>query len=397
MQRTSLFLEPLEDRSIPAVAWQPVAGDWDGVGADGIGVFDPTTAVWYLRNSVNAGAPNVTSPFPYGAPGWVPVVGDWNGDGIDSIGVFDPTTATWYLRNQNFAGSPDVAIPFQFGAPGWVPVVGDWNRDGIDTIGVFDPVTATWFLRNSNTPGVPDVVPPFQYGAPGWLPVVGDWNGDGIESLGVVNPATASWFLRNFNFPGGPDHLPPFAYGAPTWFYLAGDFGGFGFDGIATVNPFNETWFVRLFASPGVPNIVPFPYGQGGSPYYPPLGRGFFDNAFLPPQNFGITGQLSAPLAGRPAAPLAFGSAVFNTGSGFGRVHVEGYGLPAGFVVSLVAFKPGVVGATFLGDAFVNAFGVLNFTIDTRSGNFVPSLSAGDVISVFAFGTPLIEGQFFIV
>src|SRR5262245_12557423 len=124
MQRTTLFLEPLEDRFTPSAAWLPVAGNWDGVGSAGIGVFDPTTATWYLRNQVNAGAPTAAAPFKYGAPGWIPIVGDWNGDGIDSVGVFDPMTATWYLRNENFPGAPDVTAPFQFGAPGWVPVVG---------------------------------------------------------------------------------------------------------------------------------------------------------------------------------------------------------------------------------------------------------------------------------
>jgi hypothetical protein len=33
------------------------------------------------------------------------VVGDWNGDGTTSIGVLDPTTMTWYLRNENNAWS----------------------------------------------------------------------------------------------------------------------------------------------------------------------------------------------------------------------------------------------------------------------------------------------------
>src|SRR5262249_36761370 len=97
-------------------------------------------------------------------------------------GVFDPTTATWYLRSRNNPGAPDVG-QFAYGAPGWIPLVGDWDGNGVTTAGVFDPATATWYLRNSNTAGSPDVTP-FQYGGPGWRPVVGDWDGDGKWSLG---------------------------------------------------------------------------------------------------------------------------------------------------------------------------------------------------------------------
>src|SRR5262245_1838514 len=78
---------------------------------------------------------------------WVPVLGDWNGYHIDSVGMFDPTTATWYLRNENSPGAPDAATPFQYGAPGWIPLAGDWDGDGTDGIGVFDPTTATFYLK----------------------------------------------------------------------------------------------------------------------------------------------------------------------------------------------------------------------------------------------------------
>src|SRR5207253_3196320 len=93
----------------------------------------------------------------------------------DTAGMFDPTTATWYLRNRNAAGSPG-AGPFTYGLPGWVPVAGDWNGDGTTTLGVVDPGSMTWYLRNENSAGTPDAAPPFAYGLPGWKPVAGDWN-----------------------------------------------------------------------------------------------------------------------------------------------------------------------------------------------------------------------------
>ncbi len=182
------------------------------------------------------------------------------------------------------------------------------------------------------------------------------------------------------------------ARAASGWFALSGDFSGVGVDGIAVVNPANEGWFVRVVAGPGAPSFAPFAYGQSGTAYYPPLGRGFFDSAFLPPSAFGVTKQLTAPLVGTAATPFAFGSATFDSGPGFVHLHAEGYGLPAGDPLIVVAFKPGVATGTILGPTFVNPFGAMAFTSDS-----LPSLNPGDVISVFAFGTPLLDGRLFVV
>src|SRR5205823_2754784 len=92
-----------------------------------------------------------------------------------TVGVVDPSTMTWYLRNSNSPGAPDFTA-FRYGAPGWLPVVGDWDGNGTTTIGVVDPTTETWYLRNSNSAGAP-AVQPFRYGAPRWFPVAGPWNG----------------------------------------------------------------------------------------------------------------------------------------------------------------------------------------------------------------------------
>src|SRR4051794_10540836 len=60
-----------------------------GVG-DTLGMFDPSTGFWFLRNQNNAG-PAFIAPFSYGGVGWKGVVGDWNGDGGATIGVVDTT------------------------------------------------------------------------------------------------------------------------------------------------------------------------------------------------------------------------------------------------------------------------------------------------------------------
>ena len=111
----------------------------------------------------------------------MPIAGDWNGDGTTSVGVFDPSTATFYLRNTNGPGGVDYT-PFQFGGKNWIPVVGDWNGDGKDSVGVVDPSTGAWYLRNELSSGSPDAGQ-FQYGAAGWKPLAGDFAGPGNQQL----------------------------------------------------------------------------------------------------------------------------------------------------------------------------------------------------------------------
>ena len=227
-----------------------------------IGVFDPGSGTWYLRNENSPGGPDA-GRFAYGAPGWWAVTGDWNGDGSHTVGVVDPRSMTWYLRNENSAGIPDVTAPFQYGAPGWIPVVGDWNRTGHTGIGVYDPSTATWYLRNEDSPGAPDAGV-FQYGLPGWLPVVGDWTGQGQTTIGVVDPGSMTWYLRNENTAGAPD-AALFRYGAPGWVPVVGDWDGNGTTTAGVVNPRSETWYLRNSNSAGGPDVAsPFGYGLPG-------------------------------------------------------------------------------------------------------------------------------------
>ena len=55
----------------------------------------------------------------------MPLVGDWTGDGIDTIGLYNPATGYFYLRNSNTTGVGD--ITFFYGDPtqNWTPVAGD--------------------------------------------------------------------------------------------------------------------------------------------------------------------------------------------------------------------------------------------------------------------------------
>jgi hypothetical protein len=229
---------------------------------DTVGVFDPATGTWYLRYDNSPGAPDL-QPFAYGGPGWVGIHGDWDGNGTSTIGVVDvtgasdPNFAVWYLKDSNTAGAPDIK-PFAYGMKSWIPVVGDWTGSGHTGIGVFDPTTATFYLRNSDSPGAPDFV--IHYGGAGWQPVVGDWDGNGTTTIGVVDPTSMTWYLRNSNSPGAPD-ITPFKYGAPGWTAVAGNWNAGGSTGIGVFDPSNAKWYLRNSTSPGAPDTTPFAYG----------------------------------------------------------------------------------------------------------------------------------------
>jgi hypothetical protein len=182
-----------------ALGWVPVVGDW-GSGSTGIGMVDPSTGTWYLRNELSAGPPDA-GVFQYGLPGWVPLGGNPQGNILSNmpaarspaIGVVDPGTMTWYLRDTTPPGGP-ASSPFAFayGGPGWRPLMGDWNGDGTNTVGVLDP-NGVWYLRNTppvyspffNGGGPPEIMP-FSYGLGSWLPVVGNWNlvGEPLQAAG---------------------------------------------------------------------------------------------------------------------------------------------------------------------------------------------------------------------
>jgi hypothetical protein len=191
-------ISPFASFSYGVAGFVPLYGDWDGNGTATPGVFDPSTATFYLRNEPGPGKADLV--FQFGPPGSIPVVGDWDGNGTTTIGVFVPQRAQWYLRNSNSSGAPDIS--FQYGWSGVVPVAGNWagNHDGV---GVYDPSSGLWVLRYSAGGGPPDQV--FSYGYAGAQPVVGDWTHSGQDGVGIYDPSSGLFQLRNIPGPGSPD------------------------------------------------------------------------------------------------------------------------------------------------------------------------------------------------
>jgi hypothetical protein len=97
----------------PDEAFTPVVGDWDGDNVDTIGLYHSTTGTFFLRNSNSVGTADLAFNFGPVLTGhgraWMPIAGDWDGDWQDTIGLYDPSTSVFFLRHKNASGPADVA------------------------------------------------------------------------------------------------------------------------------------------------------------------------------------------------------------------------------------------------------------------------------------------------
>lgn len=171
---------------------QPVVGDWDGDRRPDLGSRNPLTRRFALQ-----GPDGALRRIAFGRAGDRAVSGDWDDDGLGDVGVWRPSRAVFRLR-----ASDGSVTTVRLGAVGALPVTGDWNGDGRTDLGAFTSGTFTlWLTRDDGTTWT-DVR---SWGRAGDLPVAGDWNGDGADDLGVWRPRTAVFRLR---------HAPPLA-GSP--------------------------------------------------------------------------------------------------------------------------------------------------------------------------------------
>jgi hypothetical protein len=110
----------------------PVVGDWTGTGTEEIGLFVPSKGAWYLDRNGDGnwdGCRVDKCLGTFGTRGDLPVVGDWDGTGKVRIGVFRPSTGMWYLDlngNGKLDGCKIDACVGPFGQQGDLPVVGKW-------------------------------------------------------------------------------------------------------------------------------------------------------------------------------------------------------------------------------------------------------------------------------
>lgn len=136
----------------------PLAGDFNGDGCDSVSLYRPSTQEFLLFDRLpNAGAQlgAAATAIPFGNPGDQPVVGDWNGDGKDGIGVYRDVDGAFVWRSELGVGPADGQT--NFGDRGDLVVVGDWDGvDGVDTPAVYRPSTGYVYFRHSLDDGPAD-------------------------------------------------------------------------------------------------------------------------------------------------------------------------------------------------------------------------------------------------
>ncbi len=234
--------------------------------ADDVGLVDPNTGIWYLRNH----AGQVTS-FYYGNPGDVPFMGDWDGDGIDTPGLYRQSDGYVYLRNSNTPGTAD--ITFFFGNPDDVPLAGDFDGCGCDTVSIYRPSEQRFYIVNTlgqNGGGLGPADFDFLFGNPGDKPVVGDWDGDGADEVGLHRESTGFFYYRNSLATGMADGQ--FYFGDPGDRFVAGDWGILdGRDTPAVFRPSDLTFYFRHTLSEGVADSQ-FVWSGAGADWLPVAG-----------------------------------------------------------------------------------------------------------------------------
>jgi hypothetical protein len=154
----------------------PVVGDFNGNGCDNVSFYLPSEGLVRIFNTPEAeiDATEGTTPpdieYVFGEDGDIPFAGDFDGDGVDTIGLFRPSTGVFYLKNSHTDGTAD--IEFAFGEAGDLPIAGDWGvDDGIDTVAVYRPDTGTFFFRHDNSTGPADDT--FELGVLDAIPLAG--------------------------------------------------------------------------------------------------------------------------------------------------------------------------------------------------------------------------------
>jgi hypothetical protein len=213
--------------------------------SESLGLFDPLTATWYLRDTVGR-----TTHFGFGEADTIPLMGDWDGDGFDTPGYYRPWDGFAGLRDTNSAGRLNGV---RFLAAGGIPVAADCNGDGVDAISLV--VNDRLLVGDLPADTVPAKVPAGVTAA-----AAVDRDGDGRDEILVR--AAGSWWLEGRRVTGPA--LTPDARA------VTGDFNGDGAASMAVFRPANAEFWVYAGDEPasGV-TIMPF----GSSRMLPVAGR----------------------------------------------------------------------------------------------------------------------------
>ncbi len=206
--------------------------DFDGDRKSDIGVYRPSTGVWWLNNSRN----NDLSVTNFGLPEDIPVPADYDGDRDTDITIFRPSESAWYRLNT----SDNTFTVTHFGQPGDIPVPGDYNGYTQTQYAVYRPSDGTWYRYISPTMPMHAT----QWGLPEDIPQVGDFDNDHKTDFAVFRPSVGVWFiLRSSDL-----NARIVQFGLTGDKPAVGDFDGDGKTDICVYRPSDGVWY-RLNSS----------------------------------------------------------------------------------------------------------------------------------------------------
>ncbi len=150
--------------SVDGADFWPVAGDWDGDGSDGVGIVNKTTGAMFLVDDVVSGG--LSGAFlgsDYGLfmieamSDWLPIAGNWNGTGGDGVGIYNTITGAQFLANDAAQSLPATFLGADYGlfmspdGADYYPITGDWEGTGADGTGIWNIAGGAFFLANDAT------------------------------------------------------------------------------------------------------------------------------------------------------------------------------------------------------------------------------------------------------
>lgn len=217
-------------------------------GSADLALFRPSGGLSnFLSTSANGGSVITTQ---FGSTGDIPVPGDYNGDEASDVGVFRPSSGIWYTST-NAANNYGAKL---WGVSGDVPVQGDYDRDGITDVAVYRPSTNVWYVLRSSDATFMQI----PIGLPGDVAVPADYDGDGRMDAAVWRPSSGYWGILSSS--GNYNALQSqLIYGAPTDTPVPADYDGDGKADQAVYRPSEGTWYVfRSSLTTGQSIAIPF-------------------------------------------------------------------------------------------------------------------------------------------
>jgi hypothetical protein len=204
-----------------------VRSDFEGDSKTDIGVYRPSTGVWYsLRSSTG-----VFNAQPFGMAGDVPVPGDYDADGKTDTAVFRPSEGIWYILNSR----TNTLRAVFWGVASDKLVQGDYDGDDKTDVAVYRPSTSVWYIILSSTNGLRTAT----FGLSGDKPVPADYDGDGVTDIATYQPANGLWSIVG-SFLG----IRTMQFGLSSDKPVPADYDGDGYDDIAVYRPSDGTWYI---------------------------------------------------------------------------------------------------------------------------------------------------------